>query len=228
MTTANTKQSWDQHWGSKATIKRLKNINTAYPEVIELLLSLTNEKSNCIELGCGSGTYAIELLANKRNCIASDFSKDALELAKIKGRELYNIEVPTQVVDIYNIPYPDNAFDLIFSDGLIEHLDIPKALQETKRALKPGGWMVAKVPAGSLLYKIVFYLLSPVENRPYEAWLSKKEWQEKLIDSGFQNIEISDCGGILTGLAMRFPLMGKLLKFLPSFGKIYFLIKAKK
>ena len=47
----NTKQGWNQHWGSPATVKRLKTINTAYPEVVRSLLDLTNEKSNCIELG---------------------------------------------------------------------------------------------------------------------------------------------------------------------------------
>lgn len=224
----NTKKSWNHHWGSQSTIKRLHNINTAYPEVTEILLDLTDENSKCIELGSGSGTYAIELLMNKRNCIASDFSESALELIKIKGRKLYNTDVPTQLVDIYNIPYPENTFDLIFSDGLIEHLDILRALKETKRALKPNGWMVAKIPSGSLLYKIVFNLLSPIENRPYEAWLSKKEWRGKLIEAGFQKVAIASCGGILVGLAMRIPVMNKLLKFLPSFGKIYFIIKAQK
>lgn len=228
MNTKNTEQGWNQHWGSHTTVKRLKTINTAYPEVVRLLLDLTNEKSNCIELGCGSGIYAIELLANNRKCIASDFSKNALELAKIKGKNLYNINVPTQLVDIYDIPYPDNTFDLVFSDGVIEHLDIPKVLKEMKRVLKPDGWMVAKVPSGSLLYKIIYYLLSPVENRPYEAWLPKKEWQKKLVDCGYKNTNISNCGSIVLGFAIRIQKINKLLRFLPSLGKIYFLIKAQK
>jgi len=224
----NQKQSWDKHWGKQSTIKRLRKINTAYPEVTQVLLNLSNENSKCLELGCGSGTYAIELLTNKRNCLASDISEEALVLTKIKGKQLYDLDIPTQLIDIYNIPYPDNTFDLIFSDGLIEHLNIPEALEETKRVLMPSGWMVVKVPTGSLLYRIVYYLLSPIENRPYEAWLPKKEWQKKLINVGFQNIKIFNCGGILVGLAMRIPIMNKLLKFLPSFGKIYFLIKAQK
>lgn len=224
----NSKQGWNKHWESQKTIKRLKTINTAYPEVLKLLLKLTDEKSKCIELGCGSGTYAIELLAHKRNCIASDFSESALKIAKLKGKELYNIEVPTQLINIYNIPYSDNAFDLIFSDGVIEHLDIAKALKEMKRVLKPNGWMVTKIPSGSLLYKIIYYLLSPVENRPDEAWLSKKEWQKKLIDCNYKNINISKCGGVFQGLAMRIRGMKKFLKYLPSIGKIYFLIKAQK
>lgn len=224
----NTKQSWHQHWAAQETIKRLRVINTAYPEVVQLLLELTSEKSNCLELGCGSGTYAIELLAHQRKCLASDFSEEALALTKIKGQELYNIEVPTQLIDIYDIPYPENTFDLIFSDGLIEHLDMPKALKEMKRVLKPDGWMVAKVPNGSLLYKIVYYLLSPIENRPDEAWLSQSEWQNIVRESGYKNISLSQSGSVFIGSAMRIQGMRKLIKYLPSFGKIYFLIKAQK
>ncbi len=224
----NTTESWNQHWQNPATIKRFKKINIAYPEVTRVLLNLTNEDSKCLELGCGSGTYSIELLANKRNCLASDFSQRALELTKIKGKQLYNLDITTQLINIYDIPHPDNTFDLVFSDGLLEHLNIQKALEEMKRVLKPQGWMVIKVPSGSLLYKIVYYLLSPIENRPYEAWLPKKEWQKKFEEQGYRDVAISCCGGILTGLAMRLPIIKKFVRFIPSLGKIYFIIKARK
>ncbi|MCG2699907.1 class I SAM-dependent methyltransferase [Candidatus Parcubacteria bacterium] len=228
MSKENTKEGWGGHWGSKDVIKRLKEANTAYPEVVKLLLNLSDENSNCIELGCGSGTYAIELLANNRKCIASDFSEDALKLTKKRGLKLHNIDVPTQLINIYNIPYPDNSFDLIFSDGVIEHLDIPKALKEMKRVLKPNGWMIAKVPSGSLLYRIIFHLLSPIENRPYEAWFCKKDWQKLVVNENYQNVDISKCGSVLTGFAMRIHKMKNLLNRLPAIGRIYFLIKAQK
>lgn len=220
-------QGWEKHWGSKTTVKRLKNINTAYSEVVKLLLDLTNEKSNCIELGCGSGTYAIELLVNHRKCISSDSSERALELARIKGKELYDIDVPTELVDIYHIPYSNDTFDLVFSDGVIEHLEISKAFTEIKRVIKPDGWMVAKVPSGSLLYKIVYYALSPVENRPFEAWLSQKQWYDIIANAGYKNITICKCGSVLAGLTMRITAL-RFLKYLPPIGKIHFLIKAQK
>lgn len=224
----NTKQGWEKHWAAGPTIKRLKEINTAYPEVVDLLLELTDEKSKCIELGCGSGTYAIELLANGRNCIASDFSEEALKLTKIKGKRLYNLEMSTQLVDAYNIPYPDNTFDLIFSDGVIEHLDIPRVAKEMKRVLKLNGWIVAKVPSGSLLYKLVYYALSPIENRPFETWLSKKQWHDIIANTDYKNVSVWPCGSILAGMAMRIKMLNKTIRYLPQFGRIYFIIKAQK
>jgi len=45
------------------------------------------------------------------------------------------------------IPYPDNSFDLVFSDNVLEHLEHPELVfQEVFRVLKPGGVFLAKTP----------------------------------------------------------------------------------
>jgi SAM-dependent methyltransferase len=46
-----------------------------------------------------------------------------------------------------NIPWPNNTFDLIFSDNVLEHLIEPnKVFFEVQRVLKPGGVFLAKTP----------------------------------------------------------------------------------
>jgi len=224
----NEQQSWNRHWGKPTIINKFKKINMAYPEIIKTLLELSSPDAQCLELGCGSGTYAIELLLKKRQCLASDYSQKALAMAQIKGRKLYHIDVPTQLIDIYNIPYPDNTFDLVFSNGLLEHLDILKALAEMKRVLKPSGWMVAEVSSNKLLFKLVYKLISFTENQPDEAWLPKEQWKKMLVETGYKNVEVSDCASILHGFMMRMLKTKKYNQLIPSWGKIYFLTKAQK
>jgi SAM-dependent methyltransferase len=46
-----------------------------------------------------------------------------------------------------SIPFPDNSFDVVFADNVLEHLAQPEiVLQEVFRVLKPGGHFLAKTP----------------------------------------------------------------------------------
>lgn len=52
-----------------------------------------------------------------------------------------------RVADAGLIPYPDESFDLVFSDNVLEHLDQPQQVfAEVARVLKPGGCFLFKTP----------------------------------------------------------------------------------
>lgn len=51
------------------------------------------------------------------------------------------------VSDSGSIPYPDESFDLVFSDNVFEHLEDPAAvLREVHRVLRQGGYLLFKTP----------------------------------------------------------------------------------
>jgi SAM-dependent methyltransferase len=46
-----------------------------------------------------------------------------------------------------NLPYPDETFELVFSDNVLEHLQTPERIfNEVSRVLKPGGRFLVKTP----------------------------------------------------------------------------------
>lgn len=50
-------------------------------------------------------------------------------------------------MDITNIQYPDNSFDIIYCSHVLEHVpEDRKAMREIYRVLKPGGWTLLQVP----------------------------------------------------------------------------------
>lgn len=52
-----------------------------------------------------------------------------------------------KISDAGEIPYPDNVFDIVFSDNVMEHLDAPEnVFREIVRVLKPGGMLLFKTP----------------------------------------------------------------------------------
>jgi ubiquinone/menaquinone biosynthesis C-methylase UbiE len=50
-------------------------------------------------------------------------------------------------MDITNIRFPDNSFDVIICNHVLEHvIDDGKAMSELYRILNPGGWAILQVP----------------------------------------------------------------------------------
>lgn len=49
--------------------------------------------------------------------------------------------------DICNLPFADNAFDVILCNHVLEHIpNDTKAMQELYRVMKPGGWGIFQIP----------------------------------------------------------------------------------
>ncbi len=94
-----------------------------------------------LELGCGTGSMWAghgDLIRRCRPLVLSDLSEGMLEKARDTLRGEPGIEY--RVIDIQEIPFPDRSFDLVIANMMLYHVpDIPRALREVRRVLKPGG-----------------------------------------------------------------------------------------
>ena len=92
-----------------------------------------------LELGCGTGgMWRGVTLPEGCRLTLTDFSEGMLETARENTAHLP--EVAYRQVDAQDIPYGDGSFDLVIANMMLYHVpDIPRALQEIRRVLKPGG-----------------------------------------------------------------------------------------
>ena len=160
------------------------------PQLLELRLN-----SFVLEVGCGSGGYALQL-AEKVGCrlVGLDINtpgvRNANQLALARGLAS---RARFELCDVSeNLPFDDKTFDAVFSNDVLCHL--PRRLEmlsEMFRVLKPGGRMLfsdALVVGGMLSSEeiatrssIGFYVYSP----PGE--------NERLIErAGFCQIRVTD------------------------------------
>lgn len=128
-------------------------------------------------------------------CFMSRF--DALEnLEYITG----DIESPLAKVkmDIHEIPFEDNYFDIIFCNHVLEHVDDDKkALSEMRRVLKPGGWAILQVPFFYPLPKITYEDKNIINPQDREKAFGQddhvrmygEDYGARLAESGFQVVE---------------------------------------
>ena len=94
-----------------------------------------------LELGCGTGSMWAEpsrWLPDEASLLLTDFSEGMLETARRTVHAQPNISFAQ--VDIQQIPYADDSFDLVIANAMLYHVpDLDKALGEVARVLKPDG-----------------------------------------------------------------------------------------
>lgn len=99
------------------------------------------ENYRILELGCGNGSQwegRIDSLPEASTLVLSDFSEGMVECVK-KQYHMHE-HVSFERIDIQEIHYPDETFDMIIANYMLYHIpDLPKALSEVKRVLKTGG-----------------------------------------------------------------------------------------
>ncbi|HEX3230682.1 MAG TPA: class I SAM-dependent methyltransferase [Pyrinomonadaceae bacterium] len=142
--------------------------------------------SRVLDVGCGSG-WATRLLADyavNGRVTGIDISDEMVNLARESSRSHPNTDF--EVASAEQLPFPDNEFTHAFSmESLYYYRNIPKALKEIQRVLKPGGSFFAVVDLyweNEATHQWVDTLKVPVE------LLSIDEYRSLFIDAGFVNI----------------------------------------
>lgn len=91
-----------------------------------------------LDAGCGAGRNSHWAMSyGAQSCVAMDLDDRSLDAARRNLAKFSTAEV--RKCSIYDIPF-DNEFDIVFSIGVIHHLNDPElALRKLAQAAKPGG-----------------------------------------------------------------------------------------
>lgn len=124
-----------------------------------------------LEVGCGNGALLQLLKERELEAVGVDASSSGIERCVATGVRALCLDVSTEC-----LPFADDAFDLVLSLETFEHLMNPHyALQEIRRALKPGGRFVCSIP-------------NPLTGHPYlyPGLFQYKNFRHFLEQSGFE------------------------------------------
>lgn len=96
-----------------------------------------------LDVACGTGEPAISIatqLNGTGEVIATDISEAPLRIGQQRARQRELTNVRFQMADVHHLPFDDQQFDRVTSRlGLMFFSDLPEALREIRRVLKPGG-----------------------------------------------------------------------------------------
>ncbi len=99
-----------------------------------------------LDIGCGTGAM-LDVLAPYGDVVGADYSPEALSYCARRGTDSGKRYKLTRA-DIRCMPFQSGSFDVVTAMDVIEHIDDDGvALREIARVLRPGGFLLATVPA---------------------------------------------------------------------------------
>lgn len=156
-----------------------------------------------LDVACGTGEPAISmatLMENRGRVVGIDISAEPLKLAnkRAQQRGLSNIEF--RQADAHQLPFADHSFDRVTSRlGVMFFVNLPNALREMHRVLRPGGriallvWGPIEQPyfqtTALTIQKLVAGAKMPEAASAMFRFGKAGVLGEALADAGFRNAE---------------------------------------
>lgn len=112
-----------------------------------------------LDAGCGGGRYSVAWkLLGADSVTGLDFSAKGIKDAQKRVKEKGIKKMKFIKGDVLNLPFDDNSFDIVFSNGVLHHTsNWKKGVKEMIRALKPNGfgWLYLIESPGGLFWDLI-------------------------------------------------------------------------
>ncbi|MGH9228265.1 MAG: class I SAM-dependent methyltransferase [Acidimicrobiales bacterium] len=137
----------------------------------DLFAQLAGSKGELLEVGCGIGVDSIQLARCGFDVTAVDLTESAIEVAREAARHR-GVDVDFRVGNAEGLDFPDEAFDAVYSFGVLHHTpDIETAVAEVHRVMKPGATAYVMLYHRWSLVNLVHRVL----RLPYESPRDRKD-----------------------------------------------------
>ncbi len=192
-------------------------------------LALSGQDDHILDICCGTGDVLLEMVkqvSSRGRVVGVDFSGPMLEVARQRLEKVGKAQqVELLEGDFLSLPFADNTFDAAtVSFGLRNVSDIPKALREMHRVVKPGGRALCLDlgkpvnPVYKVFYDFYFFNVVPILGRvihgksdPYKylpnsskSYPAQEELVKMFKEAGFSKVEYFNLAGGATVIHRAF------------------------
>jgi SAM-dependent methyltransferase len=132
------------------------------PGAVRRLIRAQPSGRSALDVGCGTGRLLAFLEATMSDVATTGVDIGAPPEFHAKGHFAR--------ASAFDLPFPDNSFDLVFCSHVIEHLVDPQAvLSELTRVCRPGGYVYVETPSARSILTFLGgrFWDDPTHVRPY-------------------------------------------------------------
>jgi SAM-dependent methyltransferase len=189
-------------------------------QILDALAAHGIRRGRMLEYGCGSAGMSIFLRERRFDAYAVDLLPSALVIARANDEAHRTLPTPLPLAqaDAMRLPFADGAFDLVMSNGLLEHFasePLSALLAEVLRVLRPGGLFIADMipkrldvrAVGNVLnftasaaYHLARGRFGRLRELPgmyfepyYETGFAPEEWERILREAGLRDVRVQVC-----------------------------------
>lgn len=141
-------QRYDRYFDSSGAHGHVLRARAA--AVLGLLAA--REQGDVLDAGMGPGRLCAELHARGWVVSGVDASVEMVELAR---QRIPEVGERLSAARIEALPFPEASFDVVVATGVLEYAEMPAALRELTRVLRPGGLAVVSYPNADAVYSIL-------------------------------------------------------------------------
>ncbi|WP_321792293.1 class I SAM-dependent methyltransferase [Caballeronia sp. J97] len=144
--------------------------------------------ASVLDMGCGAGHASFAIAPHVREIVAYDIAPQMLATVEAAAKERGLTTIRTQQGAAETLPFADGTFDWAVSRMSAHHWrDVPAALKEVHRVLKPGGRLKFIDIAGidDPLYDTHIQAIEILRDASHIRDYRADEWIAMLDDAGF-------------------------------------------
>lgn len=139
---------WDDFWWNNKAPFSYAHASWSKKRIMAVLKPYLQPGKRALDAGCGSGFFTKVFIDNGMKATAVDYSPKAVAITSVLAKDKAVVKQKDLLSPQFSKEFPDK-FDLIFSDGLLEHF--PRAQQDVivknlAAVLNPQGALVTFVP----------------------------------------------------------------------------------
>lgn len=142
-----------------------------------------------LELGCGTGLFSREIIADGLHLTSIDISPELLHIAKRKVPDLEFVQT-----DAHRLPFAESTFDVVLGSSVLHHLEVGLVLREIRRVTRPGGRIAFAEPnmmnPQILLQKNIPPLKKWLGDSPDETAFFRWSLARQLYKEGYTDVKI--------------------------------------
>ncbi len=173
--------------------KKTNDLGKDHINSVAKIKEYINEHKTILDLGCASGSIAINIAKNAKEVHGIDISSKMIQVAKRKAIELDIVNVKFTQSTIFDEDFSEESFDVILAFNVLHIVeDTQMVLKRISKLLKSGGLIISSTACLGEKKTLLTWLLSiltKVKVIPQINFYKISEFKGLLNNENFQIIE---------------------------------------